>query len=62
MEEAVAVLVDGSATLRVDTQHLNLSLRMGSIYQFIGELQIDASNEVQELHYICDNVNHARSS
>ncbi|XP_022844866.1 CST complex subunit TEN1 [Olea europaea var. sylvestris] len=62
VEEAVAVLADGSATLRVDTQHLNLSLRMGSIYQFIGELQIDASNEVKELHYICDKVDHAHSS
>ncbi|KAL2464163.1 hypothetical protein Fot_52119 [Forsythia ovata] len=45
VEVAVAVLVDGSATLKVDTQHLNLNLHMSSIYQFIGELQIDASNE-----------------
>uniref|UniRef100_A0A5B7AEV1 CST complex subunit TEN1 n=1 Tax=Davidia involucrata TaxID=16924 RepID=A0A5B7AEV1_DAVIN len=46
VEIAVAVIVDRSATLKIDTQHLSLNLRVGSIYQFIGELQIQPNNEV----------------
>ncbi|KVH91695.1 CST complex subunit TEN1 [Cynara cardunculus var. scolymus] len=45
VETAIAVIADGGATLAVDTQHLRLNLRMGSIYQFIGELSIQPSNE-----------------
>ncbi|XP_073036336.1 CST complex subunit TEN1 [Primulina eburnea] len=45
LETAVAVITDGNASLKVDTQHLNLNLRPGSLYQFIGELHIEPSNE-----------------
>lgn len=51
----MAVIVDESgASLKVDTQHLKLNLRCGSIYQFIGELHIQPPNEVHDLHRICD--------
>ncbi|OWM72455.1 hypothetical protein CDL15_Pgr018340 [Punica granatum] len=40
-ETALAIIVDGSAKLKVNTNHLrDLSFRAGSIYQFIGELHI----------------------
>ncbi|KAG6431443.1 hypothetical protein SASPL_109522 [Salvia splendens] len=42
---AVAIIVDGDASLKVDTQYLTLNLRPGSLYQFIGELQIEPNNE-----------------
>ncbi|XP_057772368.1 CST complex subunit TEN1 [Salvia miltiorrhiza] len=45
LETAVAVIVDGDASLKVDTQFLKLNLRPGSLYQFIGELQIEPNNE-----------------
>ncbi|PIA61260.1 hypothetical protein AQUCO_00300650v1 [Aquilegia coerulea] len=46
VETATAVIVDGSINLKVDTQHLrDLSFRIGSIYQFIGELHIKPDNE-----------------
>ncbi|PIN08408.1 hypothetical protein CDL12_19009 [Handroanthus impetiginosus] len=45
LETAVAVIVDGGASLKVDTQLLKINLRAGSIYQFIGELHIEPSNE-----------------
>ncbi|GAA0153464.1 hypothetical protein LIER_11695 [Lithospermum erythrorhizon] len=45
VESAIAVIVDGSATLRIDTQLMRLNLRIGSIYQFIGELVIEPSSE-----------------
>ncbi|KAI3440477.1 uncharacterized protein J3R85_003552 [Psidium guajava] len=46
VETAVAVIVDGDASLKIDTQHLrDLSFRAGSIYQFIGELRIQPDNE-----------------
>ncbi|KAM0010142.1 hypothetical protein Hdeb2414_s0080g00780251 [Helianthus debilis subsp. tardiflorus] len=45
VETAVAVIADGGATLAVDTQHLRLNLRVGSLYQFIGELSIQPDNE-----------------
>nr|XP_043630652.1 CST complex subunit TEN1 [Erigeron canadensis] len=45
VETAIAIIADGSATLAVDTQHLRLDLHVGSLYQFIGELWIQPSNE-----------------
>ncbi|KAF9607465.1 hypothetical protein IFM89_036062 [Coptis chinensis] len=46
VETAVAVIVDGSYNLKIDTQHLrNISFRVGSIYQFIGELLIKPDTE-----------------
>ncbi|KAG6428350.1 hypothetical protein SASPL_112601 [Salvia splendens] len=45
LETAVAIIVDGDASLKVDTQYLTLNLRPGSLYQFIGELQIEPNNE-----------------
>ncbi|XP_021282304.1 CST complex subunit TEN1 [Herrania umbratica] len=46
VETAIAVIADESATLKVDTQHLReLSFRVGSIFQFIGELHIQPNNE-----------------
>ncbi|XP_059647426.1 CST complex subunit TEN1 [Cornus florida] len=45
IETAIAVIVDESANLKIDTQHLSLNLRVGSIYQFIGELLIQPNNE-----------------
>ncbi|XP_022001992.1 CST complex subunit TEN1 isoform X1 [Helianthus annuus] len=47
VETAIAVIADGGATLAVDTQHLRLNLRVGSLYQFIGELSIQPHNEFQ---------------
>ncbi|KAL7104893.1 hypothetical protein ACP275_07G010400 [Erythranthe tilingii] len=45
LEAALAVIVDGNVSLKIDTQHLNINLRSGSIYQFIGELHIEPNNE-----------------
>ncbi|KAK3016345.1 hypothetical protein RJ639_005729 [Escallonia herrerae] len=45
VEAGIATLVDGNATLKIDTQHLHLNLRVGSLYQFIGELFFEPSNE-----------------
>ncbi|KAA3476243.1 CST complex subunit TEN1-like [Gossypium australe] len=46
LETAIAVIADQGATLKVDTQHLReLSFRIGSIFQFIGELNIQPNNE-----------------
>ncbi|THG06890.1 hypothetical protein TEA_016612 [Camellia sinensis var. sinensis] len=45
VETALAVIIDGNASLKIDTQHLNVNLRVGSIYQFIGELIIQPTNE-----------------
>ncbi|MFS7926841.1 hypothetical protein Hanom_Chr04g00301861 [Helianthus anomalus] len=45
VETAIAIIADGGATLAVDTQHLRLNLRVGSLYQFIGELSIQPDNE-----------------
>lgn len=46
MDTAVALIVDGNASLKIDTQHLKVNLRMGSLYQFIGEMLIQPPNEV----------------
>ncbi|KAK2990308.1 hypothetical protein RJ640_014760 [Escallonia rubra] len=45
VEAGIATLADGSATLKIDTQHLHLNLRVGSLYQFIGELFFKPNNE-----------------
>ncbi|GAV83173.1 hypothetical protein CFOL_v3_26623 [Cephalotus follicularis] len=45
LETAIAIITDGGAILKIDTQHLrDLGFRVGSIYQFIGEL-IQPDNE-----------------
>lgn len=48
VETAIAVIVDGTAKLKVNTLHLrDLGFRVWSIYQFIGELSINQpDNEV----------------
>ncbi|KAJ4835366.1 hypothetical protein Tsubulata_021299 [Turnera subulata] len=46
VETAIAIIADGNAILPVDTQHLrDLSFRIGSIYQFIGELLIQPGDK-----------------
>lgn len=46
VETAMAIIADGNAILKIDTQHLrDLSFRVGSIYQFIGELHIQPDDE-----------------
>ncbi|XP_028751556.1 CST complex subunit TEN1-like [Neltuma alba] len=46
VETALATVIDGDATLKVNTQHLrDLSFRVGSVYQFIGELLIQPDNK-----------------
>ena len=47
VDSAAAVIQDGSVSLKVDTQNLrDISFRTNSAYQFIGELLIQADNEV----------------
>jgi CRISPR/Cas system CMR-associated protein Cmr3 (group 5 of RAMP superfamily) len=49
VDSATAVIQDGSVSLKVDTQHLrDISFRMNSAYQFIGELQIREDNDVHD--------------
>ncbi|KAM0827027.1 hypothetical protein ACQ4PT_068449 [Festuca glaucescens] len=46
VDSAVAVIQDGSAKLKVDTQHLrDISFRCSSTYQFIGELLIQQNSD-----------------
>ncbi|KAF8401419.1 hypothetical protein HHK36_012358 [Tetracentron sinense] len=46
VETAIAIISDGSARLKINTEHLrDLNFRVGSIYQFIGELVIEPNNE-----------------
>uniref|UniRef100_A0A453A3A3 FHA domain-containing protein n=1 Tax=Aegilops tauschii subsp. strangulata TaxID=200361 RepID=A0A453A3A3_AEGTS len=46
VDSAVAVIRDGSATMKIDTQHLrDISFRSGSIFQFIGELLIRPNDD-----------------
>ncbi|ONI24050.1 hypothetical protein PRUPE_2G221300 [Prunus persica] len=46
VETAIATIIDGSDSLKINSQHLReLSFRVGSIYQFIGELLIQPDNE-----------------
>ncbi|KAK8573545.1 hypothetical protein V6N13_009635 [Hibiscus sabdariffa] len=44
----MAVIADQAATLKIDTRHLReLGFRIGSIFQFIGEVHIQPHNERQ---------------
>ncbi|KAF8106776.1 hypothetical protein N665_0133s0015 [Sinapis alba] len=46
VETAIGVIEDGEKSLKINTQHLrDVSFRVGSIYQFIGELHIEPNNE-----------------
>ncbi|VAH11577.1 unnamed protein product [Triticum turgidum subsp. durum] len=46
LDSAVAVIRDGSATLKIDTQHLrDIGFRSGSMFQFIGELLIRPNDD-----------------
>ncbi|XP_008233390.1 PREDICTED: CST complex subunit TEN1-like [Prunus mume] len=46
VETAIATIIDGSDSFKINTQHLReLSFRVGSVYQFIGELLIQPDNE-----------------
>ncbi|EEF49924.1 CST complex subunit TEN1 [Ricinus communis] len=46
VDTAIARIADGNAILKIDTQHLSdLSFRIGSVYQFIGELLIQPDDE-----------------
>lgn len=45
VKTAMAVIVDESVTLKVDTHHVKLNYRVGSIYQFIGELFFESENQ-----------------
>ncbi|KAL7596437.1 hypothetical protein Lser_V15G30084 [Lactuca serriola] len=51
VESAIAIIADGGVTLAVDTQHLRLNLRVGSLYQFIGELSIQPNNEIHNIYW-----------
>ncbi|KAL1188082.1 CST complex subunit TEN1 [Cardamine amara subsp. amara] len=45
-ETALCVIEDGNKSLKINTQNLSdLSFKIGSIYQFIGELHIEPNNE-----------------
>ncbi|XP_077228830.1 telomere-capping, CST complex subunit isoform X1 [Tasmannia lanceolata] len=45
VETAIAVIIDGNISLKIDTQHLrDISFHVSSIYQFIGELLIQSDN------------------
>jgi hypothetical protein len=47
LNSAIAVIQDGGASLKVDTQNLReISFRTNSTYQFIGELLIKPDNDV----------------
>lgn len=47
VDSAIAVIQDGSVSLKIDTQNLrDISFRTNSAYHFIGELLIRADNEV----------------
>ncbi|KAI0510329.1 hypothetical protein KFK09_010930 [Dendrobium nobile] len=47
VESAIAIIVDGGATLLIDTQHLrDINFRINSMYQFIGELLIPHDGQV----------------
>lgn len=47
VETAIGVIEDGEKSLKINTQHLrDVSFRVGSVYQFIGELHIEPNNEV----------------
>lgn len=49
VETGIALITHAGASLKVDTQHLrDLSLRPGSLYQFIGELCVETPNQVRQ--------------
>nr|CAD1828513.1 unnamed protein product [Ananas comosus var. bracteatus] len=46
VETAVAVISDSGVSLKIDTRHLrDVVFRIGSIYQFIGELLIQSDDD-----------------
>ncbi|KAF3597781.1 hypothetical protein DY000_02020435 [Brassica cretica] len=46
VETAIGVIEDGEKSLKINTQHLrDVSFRVGSVYQFLGELHIEPNNE-----------------
>ncbi|KAJ3677697.1 hypothetical protein LUZ61_021527 [Rhynchospora tenuis] len=46
VQTAIGVIEDGEKSLKINTQHLrDVSFRVGSVYQFIGELHIERNNE-----------------
>ncbi|XP_020868316.1 CST complex subunit TEN1 isoform X2 [Arabidopsis lyrata subsp. lyrata] len=48
VETAIGVIEDGGKSLKINTQNLrDISFRVGSIYQFIGELHIEPNNEAR---------------
>lgn len=50
VKSGMAVIKDVNASLRIDTQHLrHLSLRQGSLYEFIGELSLEPFNQVNKI-------------
>lgn len=50
VKSGMAVIKDVNASLRIDTQHLrNLSLRQGSLYEFIGELSLEPFIQVNKI-------------
>ncbi|KAL0689767.1 hypothetical protein Bca4012_089445 [Brassica carinata] len=50
VETAIGVIEDGEKSLKINTQHLrDVSFRVGSVYQFIGELHIEPNNETDNL-------------
>jgi len=45
VETAICVIEDGGRSLKINTQNIrDVSFRVGSIYQFIGELHIEQPN------------------
>ncbi|CAK9219723.1 unnamed protein product [Sphagnum troendelagicum] len=47
VETGIVLITEAGASLKVDTQLLHdVALRQGSLYQFIGELNFTASNEM----------------
>lgn len=48
VESSLAIIVDEGSSLKIDAQHVrDLNMRVGSLYQFIGELHIDSDNVVR---------------
>ena len=53
VETAIAVRVDGGATLRIDTQNLrDIHFRIDSLYQFIGEILIQPGLQPHQVFYL----------
>ncbi|KAI4370088.1 hypothetical protein MLD38_018471 [Melastoma candidum] len=46
VETCMATIMEGNAKLKIDTRHLrDVNFHVDSIYQFIGELHLQAGNE-----------------